>query len=75
MKCKNLPQNRSAGCVERMVKVSWNDRDVTFKRGSRCIDSIAIREGLTPFIEGFEVIEWDDKISMDHRGHIVEVNL
>ena len=57
-------------------KASWNVRDVTFKRGSRCADSIARREGLMPFIEGFEeIVEQDEKTSTDYRGHTVEVNL
>ena len=54
---------------------SWNDRDVTIKRGSRHIHSIVVSEGLMPIIEGFEAIEWDDKMSADHRGHILELNL
>ena len=53
----------------------WNDRDVTFKRFSRCIESIAVSEGLMSFIDGFEVIEWDEKMSTDYSSHLVELNL
>ena len=56
-------------------KNPWNYRDVTFKLGSRCIDSIAVSEGIIPFIEGLEVTCWDEKISADHRGHVIEFNL
>ena len=39
------------------------------------IDSIAASEGLMPFIEGFEAIEFDEKTSSDHSGHVVKLNL
>ena len=53
----------------------WNVRDVTFKRGSRCIDTIAISDGLMICLEGHEVIDWDEKIKNDHRGHAIDLNL
>ena len=56
-------------------KISWNDGHVTFKRGSKFIDSIAVSEGMMPFIERFEVIEWDEKVYTDHRGHVIEFNI
>ena len=55
--------------------IPWNDVDVTFKRGSRCIDSIAMNEGIMTFVEGFEFIDWDEKNSTDHRGRAIELNL
>ena len=58
-----------------MGKNSWNNRDETFKLGSRHIDSIAMSEGLMTFIEGFEIIEWYENASKDHIGHVVEPNL
>ena len=55
--------------------IPYDDIDVKFKRGSRCIDSIAVSEGIMPFVEGFEVIDWDENILKDHRGHAIELNL
>ena len=54
-------------------RIPWNGEDVTFKRGSRYIDSIAMSEGLMKFVEWFEVADWDEKISTDHRGHEIEL--
>ena len=34
-----------------------------------------MNEWLIPFIEVFEVIEWDEKVYAYHRGHVVELNL
>ena len=56
-------------------RISCNDRDVTFKRSIRHTESIDVSEGLMPFTEGFKVMDWDEKISTDHRGHLIELNL
>ena len=56
-------------------RIPWNDRDVTLKCGSRFIESIAVSEALMPFVEGFEVTRWDEKVSADHRGHVIELCL
>ena len=56
-------------------RIPWNDRDITFKRGSRCADYISVIEGLILVVEGFEVTDWDEKISTDHRGNVIELNL
>ena len=55
--------------------IPWNDRVATFKRGSRCADSIAVSEGIMPFVESFEGIDWDKNISTYHIGHVIELKL
>ena len=56
-------------------RVPWNCTCVAFKRRSRCIDHIAVSKVLVPFAEKFEVIDWDEKFSTCHRGHVIELNL
>ena len=46
----------------------WYDRDIAFKLGSRCVDYIAASEGLTPHLEVYEVIHWDEKLAPITEG-------
>ena len=55
--------------------IPCNNRDIGFKRGSRCIDSIAISDGLMPFLVGHEVTYWNDKFKTDHRWHVIDLKL
>ena len=56
-------------------RIPWNDRDFTFNRGNRCMYSISVNEGLMLFVEGFKVIDWDEKVSTDYREHVIDLHL
>ena len=53
----------------------WQYRDATYKRGTKCIDSIAVSDGLQAQIEGCKIIEWNKIIDTDHQGIMVDINI
>ena len=69
--CEIKIQN-SLYCYDKFL---WNDRDMTFKRGSMHIDSIALSKRTLPYLEESMVIDWDEKVNTDHGGCVVDLNL
>jgi len=49
--------------------------DLTQKRGSKSIDSVAVLENLMTYIEGYKLLETNEVISTDHRLFIIDINL
>ena len=56
-------------------KVLYNRTELTQKRGSKCIDSIAVTESLFNFVEGYQLLEVNKVLDIDHRSYIVNLNL
>ena len=59
----------------RYDKTPWYDRDVTLKRGSRCVDYIAVIKGLKPHLEGYEAMDRDEKFNTYHIWNAADLNL
>jgi len=49
--------------------------DKTYKNGSKPIDSIAASCGIMDFIEGCELLNYNEFIDTDHRAYVIDVNI
>ena len=48
------------------------DLDPIQKRGSKCIDTIAVMPSLMENVEGYKLLEINEVIATDHRAFIID---
>ena len=47
----------------------------TFKPGTKPIDSIAASTGVIEHIEGYKLLDYNEIVETDHRGHVIDIAL
>ena len=52
-----------------------NKLDNTFKNGTKCIDVVLSTQGLLEHVAGCQMVECDEVIMNDHRGHMVDLEI
>jgi len=55
--------------------INMSQLDPMQKRGSKCINSIAVSYRLLPFIEGCKLLEINEVIAIDYHSYIIDINL
>lgn len=56
-------------------KLKIEELDKTHKNGSKLIDSIAATSGIMEYMEGCELISYNDIVETDHRACVIDVNV
>ena len=56
-------------------KLRLKELDKTCKNGSKLIDSIAVTSGIIEYVEGYELINYNDIAETDHRVHMIDINV
>ena len=51
-----------------------NNLDKACKNGSKPIDSIAASNGMMEHVEGCQLLNRNDIVESDHRGHVIDVD-
>ena len=47
--------------------------DNIHKEGSKCIDSIVVSIGIMEYVEGYQLMNYNDIVELDHRAYIIDV--
>ena len=66
------------GVKEIHVKINnirMENLDKTYKNGSTPIDSIAATNGVMDFVEGCELLGYNEIVETDHRAYMIDVNI